>query len=39
MQRMVRESLCARVRYRFWAGEKLLFEHVDNCAGFEYSKK
>lgn len=38
MGRTVRESLCSVVRYRFWEGEALLFEHVDRCAGFEYAE-
>lgn len=38
MDRTIHESLCATVRYRFWAGEKLLFEHTDHCASFEYAE-
>ena len=38
MGRTVRESLRSTVRYRFWDGETLLFEHVDRCAGFEYAE-
>lgn len=38
MGRTIRESLCSVVRYRFWEGEALLFEHVDRCAGFEYAE-
>lgn len=37
MSRTIRESLCAAVRYRFWDGERLLFEHTDRRASFEYA--
>lgn len=37
MRRTIRESLCAVVRYRLWAGGELLFDHRDRCASFEYS--
>lgn len=37
MARTVHESLCGTVRYRFWTGGKLLFEHTDSCASFETS--
>lgn len=37
MGRTVHESLCATVRYRFWAGETLLLDRTDPCAGFEYA--
>ena len=37
MERTIHESLCAKVRYRFWRGEELLFEHTDENASFEYS--
>ena len=37
MVRTIHESLCARLRYRFWEGEKLLFDHVDSQASFEYA--
>ena len=37
MARTIHESLRAAVRYRFWAGETLLFDHTDRCAGFEYA--
>lgn len=37
MGRVVRESLCATVRYRFWVGGELLFDHTDPCASFEFS--
>lgn len=35
MARTIHESLCAEVRYRFWHGGKLLFQHTDANAGFE----
>lgn len=38
MTRTVHESLCARVRYRFWRDGELLFDHTDAHAGFEYAK-
>ena len=38
MNRTIHESLCAKVRYRFWHGGKLLFDHIDDHAGFEYAK-
>lgn len=38
MSRTIRESLCARVRFRFWEGERLLLDHTDACAGFEYAE-
>ena len=38
MGRTVQESLCSTVRYRFWAGETLLLDHTDRCAGFEYAE-
>lgn len=37
MGRIIYESLRARLRYRFWLGEALLFEHTDHCASFEYT--
>ena len=37
MGRTIHESLCARLRCRFWVGEQLLFDRVDHCAGFEYA--
>ena len=37
MERTIHESLCAEVRYRFWRGEHLLFQHTDPRASFEYS--
>ena len=39
MQRTIRESLCAEVRYCFWKGQELLFRHTDRCASFEYSRR
>ena len=38
MGRTVHESLRSTVRYRFWAGETLLLDHTDRCAGFEYAE-
>lgn len=37
MKRAVHESLCAVVRYCFWIGNEILFQHIDQCASFEYS--
>ena len=37
MERTIHESLCAEVRYRFWHGDSLLFQHTDPNASFEYS--
>ena len=37
MSRTIHESLCAMVRYRFWQGGELLFDHTDAHAGFEYA--
>lgn len=37
MERTIHESLSAKVRYRFWCGKELLFEHTDGNASFEYS--
>ena len=37
MERTIHESLCAEVRYRFWHGDSLLFQHTDSNASFEYS--
>lgn len=37
MHRLIRESLRANVRYRFWEGEKLLLDHTDPNASFEYA--
>ena len=38
MTRTIRESLCAKVRYRFFIREQLLFDHTDDGAGFEFSR-
>ncbi len=37
MERTIRESLRAGVRYRFWQGDALLFDHTDGNASFEYA--
>ena len=37
MGRTIHESLRAQMRYRFWREKKLLFEHTDRCASFEYA--
>ena len=37
MERTIHKSLCAEVRYRFWHGGSLLFQHTDPNASFEYS--
>ena len=37
MKRTIHESLCAKVRYRFWCGQELLFQHTDSYASVEYS--
>ena len=37
MERTIHESLCAEVRYRFWSGNDLLFQHTDPNASFECS--
>lgn len=37
MERTIHESLCAKVRYSFWHGNSLLFQHTDPTASFEYS--
>lgn len=39
MDRSIRESLSAKMRYRFWRGETLLFEHTDCHASFEYAEE
>lgn len=39
MERTIHESLCSRIRYRFWEGDKLLFDRTASCASFEYSDK
>lgn len=37
MGRIIHESLCTKVRCRFWEEKRLLFDHTDSCAGFEFS--
>ena len=37
MRRTIHESLCTTVRYRFWRGDEILFQHIDRNASFEYS--
>ena len=37
MTRTIHESLCAKVRYCFWHGETILFQHTDPYASFEYA--
>lgn len=39
MVRGVHESLQAKVRYRFWAGDKLLFDRTAPNASFEYADR
>lgn len=39
MSRTVHESLCCRLRCRFWSGDALIFDHIDNCASFEYANE
>ncbi|WP_295738230.1 hypothetical protein [uncultured Oscillibacter sp.] len=39
MERTIHESLCAKVRYRFWHGKELLFQHTDSHASFEYASE
>ena len=39
MIRTIHESLCARVRYRFWQGKELSFDHTDDSPSFEYAQK
>lgn len=38
MGRTVHESIHAKTRYRFWAGQTLLFDHTDCRASFETSQ-
>ena len=38
MERVIRENLCTKVRYRLWHGEDLLFDHQDAHGSFEYSE-
>lgn len=37
MERTIHESLRADVRYRFWHGDRLLFQHRSEHASFEHS--
>ena len=37
MTRTIRESLCAKVRCRFFIRDRLLFDHTDDRASFEFS--
>ena len=39
MGRIIHESLCSKVRYRFWEKEHLIFDHTDDGASFEYAEK
>ena len=39
MGRIIHESLCSKVRYRFWEKGHLIFDHTDDGASFEYSEK
>jgi len=39
MGRIVHESLCSKVRYRFWEKGDLIFDHTDDGASFEYAEK
>lgn len=39
MGRIIHESLCSKVRYRFWKNGHLLFDHTDDGASFEYAEK
>jgi len=39
MGRIIHESLCSKVRYRFWKKEHLIFDHTDDGASFEYAEK
>lgn len=38
MNRTVHESLCAKVRYRFWRDRELLFDNTTAQAGYEYAQ-
>ena len=38
MGRKIHESLCAKLRCRFWCGGKLLFDQTDCNGSFEYAK-
>ena len=37
MKRTVQESVCAKVRYRFWKGNQLLLDRISSAASYEYS--
>ena len=37
MGRTIHESLCAKIRYRFYEGGALLFDRTEDCASFEYA--
>lgn len=39
MGRVIRESLCARLRYRLWSGEDLLLDHTDPWGSFEFAEE
>lgn len=39
MGRIIHESLCSKVRYRFWEKGQLIFDHTDDWASFEYADK
>nr|WP_325237702.1 tocopherol cyclase family protein [uncultured Oscillibacter sp.] len=39
MARTIHESLCGEVRYCFWHGTDLLFQHTDRYASFEHSDR
>ena len=39
MRRIIHESLCSKVRYRFWEKGHLMFDHTDDGASFEYADK
>ena len=39
MKRTIHESLCSQVRCRFWVGDRLLFDRIDKCAGYEYTSR
>ena len=38
MDRTIRESLCAKVRYRFWRERELLFDRTATQASYEFAK-
>jgi len=37
MSRTIHESLCCKLRCRFWSGDRLLFDHIGSRASFEYA--